>query len=65
MIGSLAGTHQLKSLLPMDANCKKIRDDNGDCQDGVNQISTDTDTVFSNGFCPECKELHNSEQKSL
>lgn len=44
----------LKGFLPICANCKKIRDDDGYWQEVASYISTHTDTKFSHGICPAC-----------
>ena len=44
----------LKELLPICANCKKIRDDNGYWQNVESYISTHSDTKFSHGIRPKC-----------
>jgi hypothetical protein len=49
----------LNGLLPICANCKKIRDDRGYWQQIETYISTRTDTTFSHGICPDCmKKLY-------
>lgn len=44
----------LKNFLPICANCKKIRNDEGYWQDVAQYISTHTDTTFSHSICPDC-----------
>jgi len=44
----------LKAMLPICANCKKIRDDNGYWQTVEKYLSDHTDTSFSHGICPDC-----------
>lgn len=44
----------LKGFLPICANCKKIRNDNGYWQEVASYISIHTDTQFSHGICPDC-----------
>lgn len=44
----------LKTMLPICANCKKIRDDNGYWQSVESYISAHSDTTFSHGICPDC-----------
>lgn len=49
----------LSELLPICANCKKIRDDEGYWQNVENYISEHTGTQFSHGICPDCmKEIY-------
>ena len=51
---SLAEVKVLKEILPICANCKKIRDDQGYWQQVESYISKHTDTSFSHGICPDC-----------
>lgn len=44
----------LKGMLPICANCKKIRDDDGYWQHVETYISKYSDTKFSHGICPDC-----------
>lgn len=46
----------LQDLIPICANCKKIRDDQGYWQGVEVYISDHTDAKFSHGICPECIE---------
>ncbi len=49
----------LKTLLPICASCKKIRDDKGYWSQIETYISRHVDTDFSHGICPDCvKKLH-------
>lgn len=49
----------LKGMLPICANCKKIRDDEGYWQSVESYISSHSETRFTHGICPECiKELY-------
>lgn len=49
----------LKGMLPICANCKKIRDDDGYWQQIETYISKYSDTKFSHGICPSCvKKLY-------
>ncbi len=49
----------LKGLVPICANCKKIRDDDGFWQEVEHYISAHTEADFSHGICPDCmKELY-------
>ncbi|HCL00089.1 MAG TPA: hypothetical protein DHW42_08310 [Candidatus Marinimicrobia bacterium] len=50
---------QLGGMLPICANCKKIRDDDGYWQQIEAYISEHADVEFSHGLCPDCvKELY-------
>lgn len=51
---SLATVKQLSGLLPICANCKKIRDDKGYWNQIESYIETHTDSEFSHGICPDC-----------
>jgi len=45
----------LRSLLPICASCKKIRDDKGYWNKIEHYISEHSDTDFTHSICPECK----------
>jgi phosphoserine phosphatase RsbU/P len=45
-----------RSLLPICAYCKKIRDDRNYWQRVEEYVSAHTDAQFSHGICPECYE---------
>jgi hypothetical protein len=56
----------LSGLLPICANCKKIRDDKGYWQAVEGYIMDHTDAKFSHGVCPECaKKLYPEILKKL
>lgn len=44
----------LKEMLPICANCKKIRDDSGYWEQIETYITKNSDTQFSHGICPDC-----------
>lgn len=49
----------LRGLLPICANCKKIRDDSGNWHRVEEYFSSRTDVMFSHGICPDCaRELY-------
>jgi PAS domain S-box-containing protein len=49
----------LKGLIPICANCKKIRDDEGYWQDVAVYVRDHSEAEFSHGICPDClKELY-------
>jgi hypothetical protein len=54
--GALSQVKTLKGLLPICANCKRIRDDKGYWNQIEAYISTHSDAEFSHGICPECAE---------
>lgn len=47
---------QLSGLLPICANCKKIRDDDGYWQDVAVYIRDHSEAEFSHGVCPDCMQ---------
>lgn len=53
---ALAQVKTLTGLLPMCANCKKIRDDQGYWSSVEKYISTHSEAEFTHGICPECLE---------
>jgi PAS domain S-box-containing protein len=46
----------LKGIVPICANCKKIRDDRGFWEQVEAYVSKHTDAEFSHGICPDCME---------
>ena len=57
----------LHGILPICANCKKIRADDGAWQGLEEYISHHTDAEFSHGICVDCvaelyPELHRQQQ---
>ncbi|HHE46187.1 MAG TPA: PAS domain-containing protein [Bacteroidetes bacterium] len=52
---------QLKSLLPICAHCKKIRNDDEYWESVEEYISTRIDVDFSHGICPDCMEKYYSD----
>ncbi len=56
---ALAQVKKLSGLLPICANCKKIRDDGGYWQDVAVYIRDHSEADFTHGICPDCaKELY-------
>jgi hypothetical protein len=56
---ALAKVKTLRGLLPICANCKKIRDDRGYWNRIEAYIGQHTDAQFSHGICPDCaKKLY-------
>ena len=47
---------ELKGIIPICSNCKKIRDDDGYWQKVENYIQTHSNAEFSHGLCPECRK---------
>jgi len=54
--GALASVKRLSGMLPICANCKKIRDDTGYWQSVEAYLIEHTDAMFSHGCCPECRK---------
>lgn len=56
---TLEQVRTLKGLIPICANCKKIRDDHGYWNQIESYIRAHSDAEFSHGICPECaKKLY-------
>ncbi len=56
---ALASVKSLSGLLPICANCKKIRDDKGYWSQVENYISQHSEATFTHGICPDCiKKLY-------
>jgi ligand-binding sensor domain-containing protein len=53
---ALAKNKILSGLLPICANCKKIRDDKGYWDQLEGYIQTHSEAQFTHGICPECME---------
>ena len=54
---------KLKGLLPICANCKKIRNDDNLWKNLEIYIEENTDAYFSHGICPDCiEELYGKEK---
>ena len=53
---ALATVNQLSGLLPICANCKRIRDTEGNWANLERYISERSNAEFSHGICPECRE---------
>ena len=51
---TLAQVKTLRGLLPICANCKKIRDDEGYWQDVAVYVRDHTEAEFSHSICPDC-----------
>lgn len=54
---ALENVKTLKGLLPICANCKKIRDDQGGWQQIEIYIKNRSEASFSHGICPECRKI--------
>ncbi len=51
---ALAHVRTLQGMLPICANCKKVRDDDGYWQQIESYISEHSDAKITHGICPEC-----------
>ena len=51
---TLANVKTLEGLLPMCANCKNIRDDDGYWQQVEVYIQNNSNAEFTHSICPEC-----------
>ena len=51
---ALAEVKQLSGLLPICANCKKIRDDQGYWHQVENYVRERSEAEFTHGVCPDC-----------
>ena len=54
---ALTEVKTLSGLIPMCANCKKIRDDTGYWNQVESYIAARTDASFTHGICPECAKI--------
>jgi phosphoserine phosphatase RsbU/P len=52
---ALAQIRTLRGIVPICANCKKIRDDKGFWNQVEAYITAHSQAQFSHGLCPECK----------
>jgi PAS domain S-box-containing protein len=52
---ALARVKMLSGLLPICANCKKIRNDQGYWKQVETYISSHSEATFTHGICPECR----------
>jgi DNA-binding response OmpR family regulator len=56
---ALANIKTLRGLLPICANCKQIRDDQGYWHDVAEYVHTHSEAHFTHGICPKCmKKLY-------
>ncbi|MCF6284362.1 MAG: PAS domain S-box protein [Candidatus Hydrogenedentes bacterium] len=53
---ALVAVQRLSGLLPICANCKRIRDDEGYWETVERYISAHSGAHFSHGICPACRE---------
>lgn len=62
---SLAEVKELSGLLPICADCKKIKDDGGYWNQLEVYVSRHSKARFSHGLCPECVKKYYAELESL
>jgi PAS domain S-box-containing protein len=56
---AIAEVKTLRGIVPICANCKKIRDDKGYWEQVELYVSRHTEAAFSHGICPDCaKKLY-------
>jgi DNA-binding response OmpR family regulator len=53
---ALAHVNQLKGIIPICAQCKRIRDDQNYWQRVENYIAKNVDAKFTHGLCPDCAD---------
>ena len=58
---ALTDVKTLEGLLPICANCKKIRDKNGVWDPLEDYIEKRSDAAFSHGICPACLQAHHPD----
>ena len=51
---ALARVKLLSGLVPICANCKKIRNDQGYWKQLETYISSHSEATFTHGYCPDC-----------
>jgi len=61
LVKSISEIKTLRGLIPICAECKKIRVAQGDWAQLEAYISEKTEATFSHGYCPECAERVRSE----
>jgi ligand-binding sensor domain-containing protein len=63
---AIAKIKVLHGLIPICANCKKIRDDKGFWNDLTKYLHEHSSAVLSHGICPDCmEELYGAELRGL
>ncbi len=60
--GALEEVKTLSGIVPICANCKKIRDDKGFWEQVDQYVSRHTDAKFSHSICPDCTKTLYPEQ---
>jgi phosphoserine phosphatase RsbU/P len=62
---ALAHVNQLKGIIPICAQCKKIRDDQNYWQRVEKYIAKNVDAKFTHGLCPDCAEAVREEADQM
>lgn len=60
---ALANVKTLRGLLPICANCKKVRDDHGYWKQIEVYIESHSNALFSHGLCPDCADKLYADQE--
>ncbi|MGC9367637.1 MAG: tetratricopeptide repeat protein [bacterium] len=53
---------QLQGMLPICANCKKIRTDEGYWEQIEEYISEHSEAIFTHGVCPDCMKIYFNQE---
>ncbi len=61
LTAAMAEVKTLQGLIPICAQCKKIRDDGGIWNQIEGYLSRHTDARFSHGICPDCAQVLRAE----
>jgi PAS domain S-box-containing protein len=61
---ALAEVKQLSGMLPICAQCKKVRDDHGYWNQIETYLSEHTEATFTHGVCPECAAAFRQEMQA-
>ncbi|MGD9819422.1 MAG: hypothetical protein AB7V04_12085 [Desulfomonilaceae bacterium] len=57
--------NELRSLLPICAWCKKVRDDKAYWHSVENYLENHMDISFTHGICPECRDKFTDELRQM
>lgn len=64
LMQTLAEVKILGGMLPICAQCKKIRDDHGYWSSVETYLAQHTEATFTHGLCPECTQAFREEMKA-
>ena len=59
---ALSEVQTLRGIIPICANCKRIRDDQGFWTQVETYVSEHSEAGFTHGICPECMKKHYGSQ---